>query len=308
MPLLACVMTPAARPSRPVAMLWIIGGMLAAFLLAAPYTFLDLPTFLNQFARLSSEYRAPPARGGADLGDLSQAPAQRASCGRAARSSSRASRSASGGSCTGPDRLKWALVTIFPLVYFRFISNQNIFYGRYLLPLLPFLSILAAAAVVWMRRLDAAAPTPRAACAMLVDHRADARRRSRRRPTRRSGSTPTPPRSGRRSRRTSGFAGNCPPGTTIRLEGSLAIKLPAAYKTSYVKQLRLDGVESYAGRASSTSSPRRSATAVSSRSPRSSARSTRTTSGSSPRRRKSRASRRRTSIRARSCIILKVKP
>ena len=33
--------------------------MLAAFLVAAPYTLLDLPTFLNQFARLSSEYRAP---------------------------------------------------------------------------------------------------------------------------------------------------------------------------------------------------------------------------------------------------------
>ena len=60
MPLIACLMTPAARPSRPVAMLWIVTAMLAAFFVAAPYTFLDLPTFLNQFARLSSEFRAPP--------------------------------------------------------------------------------------------------------------------------------------------------------------------------------------------------------------------------------------------------------
>ena len=43
MPLLACVMTPAARPSRPAALLWIVAGMLGAFLLAAPYTLLDLP-------------------------------------------------------------------------------------------------------------------------------------------------------------------------------------------------------------------------------------------------------------------------
>ena len=56
----------------------------------------------------------------------------------------------------GPGRLKWTLADVFPLVYFRFISNQNIIYGRYLLPLVPFLSILAAAAVVsgvsWLRR------------------------------------------------------------------------------------------------------------------------------------------------------------
>src|SRR4029079_6940876 len=49
----------------------------------------------------------------------------------------------------GPMRLKWVLATAFPLLYFRFISNQNIVYARYLLPLVPFLSLLAAAAVVW---------------------------------------------------------------------------------------------------------------------------------------------------------------
>ena len=36
---------------------------------------------------------------------------------------------------------------------------------------------------------------------------------------------------------------NVPAGSRVRLEGSLAIKLPATYKTSYVKQLRLDGIE-----------------------------------------------------------------
>ena len=85
MPLIACAMTPAAASvaagrdccgSSP--------AMLAAFLLAAPYTFLDLPTFLNQFARLSSEYHAPAIDARADLADLPQAPAQRAALAGAA--------------------------------------------------------------------------------------------------------------------------------------------------------------------------------------------------------------------------------
>ena len=59
MPVLACAMTPAVRPSRAAALVWIVAAMLGAFLLAAPYTVLDLPQFLNQFARLSSEYRTP---------------------------------------------------------------------------------------------------------------------------------------------------------------------------------------------------------------------------------------------------------
>ena len=157
MPLIACAMTPAARPSRPVAMLWIIGGMLAAFLVAAPYTLIDLPTFLNQFARLSSEYRAPPTTPEPiwqiylkHLRNALHTPGVvMVLCGLALGVWRIAS---------GPERLKWALVTVFPIVYFRFISNQNIFYGRYLLPLVPFLSILAAAAVVWsvqsIRRLN----------------------------------------------------------------------------------------------------------------------------------------------------------
>ena len=39
---------------------------------------------------------------------------------------------------------------------------------------------------------------------------------------------------------------SCRPGTSIRLEGRSRSKLPAAYKTSYVKQLRLDGAGDYA--------------------------------------------------------------
>lgn len=146
-PLLACALTPAARPSRVAAILWTAIAMIATFLVAAPYTLIDLPTFLNQFARLSAEYRTAAkfddpvwliylkhlrnalqwpgsviVLAGVTLGLFKVA--------------------------AGPDRAKWALLTIFPLLYFRFISNQTLFFGRYLLPLLPFLSLLGAAAVV----------------------------------------------------------------------------------------------------------------------------------------------------------------
>ena len=184
---------------------------------------------------------------------------------------------------------------MFPLVYFRFISNQNIFYGRYLLPLLPFLSLLAAAAVVVARRLDAAHAASGAPLRNAGDHRADADRRSRRRPIRRSRSTPTPPRTGRRSRRTTGFAGSCRPAPASVSKDRWRSSCPAPYKTSYVEAAAPATASSPTrAAASSTSSPPRSATGRIFENARSSIPpSTPTTSGSSPRRRRSRASRRR---------------
>ena len=252
MPLLACLMTPAARPSRPKAMLLTTISMLAAFFLAAPYTFLDLPAFLNQFARLSSEFRAPPATPepiwqiylkhlrNAFTPQYFQAsgflwPGTLIVIGGFALGVWRA--------VTGPERLKWALVTVFPLVYFRFISNQNIFFGRYLLPLVPFLSILAAAAVVWcigwMRHREIRRPirnlvtvaltltaiVPPAYSAIAYDANAAKEWTT--------------------EQAYHWIRQQVPAGAHIRLEGSLAIKLPASYKTSYAKQLRLDGVENY---------------------------------------------------------------
>lgn len=145
-PLIACLMSTAVR-SRLAAALSIFGSALMAFLLAAPYTVLDLPAFLNAFARLTGDYRsaiAPPepvwrtylkhlrngfgypavllALAGMLLGLL-----------RLAR---------------GPGRARWAMVIVFPLLYFSFVSGQRIAFARYLLPIVPCLCILAAAAVV----------------------------------------------------------------------------------------------------------------------------------------------------------------
>ncbi len=244
MPLLAWAMTPAARPSRPAAMVAIVGGMLAAFFVAAPYTLIDLPTFLNQFARLSSEYRAPPNTPDPIwqiyLKYLRNALLWPGSIIVLAGVALGLWRTLS-----GPERLRWALATMFPLVYFRFISTQNIFYGRYLLPLVPCLSLLAAAAVVWivdcLRQLEVPRPARNAVTTVLML------------------ASIAPP-----AYIAIGFDANAakvwtsqqayewirrelPPGTSIRLEGSLAVKLPPSYRATYVKQLRLDGMALYTG-------------------------------------------------------------
>lgn len=159
-PLLSCAMTPGVRPSRVVTMLWIVTAMVATFLLAAPYTLIDLPSFLNQFARLSAEYRTPARFDDPvwliymkHLRNALEWPGSVIVIAGVMFGLFKAA--------AGPDRLKWALVTIFPLIYFRFISNQTLFFGRYLLPLLPFLSLLGAAAIVEIVRQLRRSPVPR---------------------------------------------------------------------------------------------------------------------------------------------------
>jgi 4-amino-4-deoxy-L-arabinose transferase-like glycosyltransferase len=147
LPIIACLITPAVRPSRLVALFWIVTTMVLTFLVVAPYTVLDLPNFLNQFARLTGEYRAPSTIGEPvwliylkHLRNALRWPGSLIVIAGFLLGLYRI--------IAGPDRGLWLLLTIFPIAYFRFISNQSIFYGRYLLPLLPFLSILGAAAVV----------------------------------------------------------------------------------------------------------------------------------------------------------------
>lgn len=171
MPLLACWMTPAARPSRSLCTLAVLGGAGAAFLAGAPYTILDLPAFLNGFARLSGEYRTRNASGepiwmlylkylrigfgwpgmilitvGLVLGST-----------RVVR---------------GPGRVRWALAIAFAAVYFAFVSRQQIVYGRYLLPMFPVLCLLVAAAVVsgvsLLRRFEIPRAPRRALIALLT--------------------------------------------------------------------------------------------------------------------------------------------
>jgi 4-amino-4-deoxy-L-arabinose transferase-like glycosyltransferase len=156
MPLLAVWMTPGTRPSRLMASGVTCGTFLVTFLIAAPYTVLDLPGFLNGYARLAGYYNrhalAEPA-GVTYLKHLRNAlhwPAFLMVVAGLILGIVRAAR--------GPGRVRWTLAVIFPLVYFWLISRQTLVFGRYLMPLIPFACILASCAVVsgvsLLRRFD----------------------------------------------------------------------------------------------------------------------------------------------------------
>lgn len=147
MPLVACWMTPSARPSRLACTLAIVGAAAAAFFIAAPYTLLDLPNFLNRFATLTAEYRNSPAP--VEPGEILYlkhlrmqfgTPGILLIAGGLLMGIVRALR--------GPGRVTWAVALAFPVPYFLVVADQNIIYARYLLPLVPMLCVLAAAAVI----------------------------------------------------------------------------------------------------------------------------------------------------------------
>jgi 4-amino-4-deoxy-L-arabinose transferase-like glycosyltransferase len=147
LPLLAVWMTPAARPSRLRAALLTLGAATVAFLIAAPYTVLDLPGFLNGFAHLAGQYTASVRP---ESGWLTYIKHLRINLGTPALLLVIAGMIlAVVRSVRGPGRVRWLLMLVFPLLYFWFISRQTgILFARYILPIVPFLCVLAATAVV----------------------------------------------------------------------------------------------------------------------------------------------------------------
>jgi 4-amino-4-deoxy-L-arabinose transferase-like glycosyltransferase len=155
-PLIAVWMTLGTKPSRLVASLAALGGAAAAFLVAAPYTILDLPGFLNGYAHLAGYYAPKRLAEPAWLTyykHLSRSmgwPAFLLLLGGFGLGAVRAIR--------GPGRVRWTVTIAFPLLYYYFLSGQTLVYGRYLLPLLPFASVLAAVGTVsgvsLLRRFD----------------------------------------------------------------------------------------------------------------------------------------------------------
>jgi hypothetical protein len=147
LPVLACLTTGTARRPRLLLALVGVGCAVLAFLAGAPYSLLDLPAFLNGFARLSSEYRNLPGHvepgWSLYLKHLRLAlswPAFLLLGAGLTLGMVRLVRRA--------ERMRWASVTLFPLLYFLFVADQKLIFARYLLPIVPAICLLIAAAVL----------------------------------------------------------------------------------------------------------------------------------------------------------------
>jgi 4-amino-4-deoxy-L-arabinose transferase-like glycosyltransferase len=167
LPMIAAWSTFDARPSRVACLGAALGSFAAAFLAAAPYTLLDLPGFLNGFAYLVAQYHQRPPT--VDPGWLIYLKHLRIALGWPG------ALLAAGGlvfgivrAFGGPGRLRWALLVIFPVVFVSSLGNTQPIHARYLLPIVPFLCVLVAAAVVsgvsLLRRFD----IPRAPRTILI--------------------------------------------------------------------------------------------------------------------------------------------
>jgi hypothetical protein len=127
MPLLACWMTVPLRPGRLKTAFAIVGASGVAFLLFAPYTILDLPAFLDNFARLANQHRVA-------IGESLWVPI---SVPRAPRVRVAGVPAGTGGMglgvvrlVRGPGRVRWTLAVVFPLVY-AMLTTQRIVFARY---------------------------------------------------------------------------------------------------------------------------------------------------------------------------------
>jgi len=155
-PLIAVWMTLGTKPSRLAGSLAVVGGAAAAFLVAAPYTLLDLPAFLNGYGHLAGYYTPKRLAEPAWLTyykHLSRSmdwPAFLLVLGGLGLGAVRAVR--------GPGRVRWTVTIAFPILYYYFLAGQTLVFGRYLLPLLPFVCVLAAVGAVsgvsLLRRFD----------------------------------------------------------------------------------------------------------------------------------------------------------
>jgi 4-amino-4-deoxy-L-arabinose transferase-like glycosyltransferase len=146
MPLLVAVGSEGRAMVRLQRSLMVAGVAVAAFLVTTPFAVLDLPKFLSDYARLAANFARE--RGGEPgwsiyLKHLASAlawPALLASIAGAGLMFWRV--------IAGPNRMPAALLVVFTCVYFVVMARSYQIYGRYLLPLFPFVSLLAGIAMV----------------------------------------------------------------------------------------------------------------------------------------------------------------
>jgi 4-amino-4-deoxy-L-arabinose transferase-like glycosyltransferase len=166
MPLLAVTGLPGRR--RAAAAVAILGAA-TGFLVSAPFTVLDLPAFLDGFARLMQSYNGGRGASAAAIGYLKYMRNWFAwpgvlslECGwielavaaLGLIAAVRGVRSAEG-------RARALVLVIFPFVYFTLIARMGgLQYGRYAMPLLPGLAIGLGLSVQALSDRRRAAPTP----------------------------------------------------------------------------------------------------------------------------------------------------
>jgi 4-amino-4-deoxy-L-arabinose transferase-like glycosyltransferase len=167
MPLAVALASPAVR-ERVLAMLAIAGGAAAAFLIGAPYSLLDLPAFLNAFARLATSYNHPADASvvaGVYIAHLRNAfgfgvPWSHF-LGWGALAVSLAGFAIMLGQLIKRERRAIALAILaFSSCYFWLVAHQSLVYGRYLLPLIPFISLALGLAFARITETVAAAANP----------------------------------------------------------------------------------------------------------------------------------------------------
>lgn len=167
MPLVACLMTPRGKDPRIRCAFAAVAAAAAAFIAGAPYTLLDLRSFLDGFARLAVHYKngahpsEPPA--------LTYIKHLLINFGYPALILAAAGFIlAIVRLVKGPGRVRWAVLLVMPVVQFYMIAGQQIVFGRYLLPMVPMLCLLASIAVVSGVSLLRRYEIPRAPRAALI--------------------------------------------------------------------------------------------------------------------------------------------
>lgn len=145
LPVVAAAVHPAALSRRAAyGVVAVVCGCLT-FLAAAPYTVLDLPGFLNGFGNLSRFYSPRDFTEGGQL-YVAHVRAAAGWTGLIAIAAGfiwgtvRAVRNG--------DLRAWAILTVFPMVYFYIVATKFLIFARYLLPIVPFLCLIMAIPVV----------------------------------------------------------------------------------------------------------------------------------------------------------------